>query len=67
MFLKDDSYLDSSNSIEKKTLRKLACCFFLNGETSKKEHMAGILLRCVDTPEANRIIARSMKASVDPT
>lgn len=41
IFLKDDSYPDSVNSIDKRTLRKLDSCFFLNGEICREDSMTG--------------------------
>lgn len=66
MFLKDDIYPKSTNSMVRRTFRKLVCHFFLNGEVLYKDHMmvyyydVQILLR--------QLIYRvkSMKGSIDP-
>lgn len=53
--LKQGIYLSLANSIDKRLLRKSACLFFLSGETFYKRSYHGILLRCVDVLEANRL------------
>lgn len=53
--LKDGRYPESTNSAYKITLRKLACRFFLNGKILYKKSYDGILLRCLDALEANKL------------
>lgn len=54
VFLRDGK----ANLTDKRTLRKLACHFFLNGEVLYKRSYDVILLRCVGSHEANKIMTR---------
>lgn len=60
IFLKDGSYPELANATNR-TLSKLACCFFLNGEVLYKRSRDGLLLKCIDAFEANRIISEIHK------
>lgn len=51
MFLKDGSYPESANSADKR-IKKLASCFFLNGEVLYKKSYHCALLRYADALEA---------------
>lgn len=66
VFLKDRKYHESANPADKRTLRKLVCRFFLNGEILYKKSYDGILLRCVDTCEANRIMTEIHEGQCGP-
>lgn len=54
VFLRDGK----ANLTHKRTLRKLACHVFLNGEVLYKRFYDGILLRYADSHEANKIMTR---------
>lgn len=65
-FLKDGSYLESTNSINKRTLRKLAWRFFLNDEILYKMSSNVVLLRCIGAPQANKIMSKIREGSCRP-
>lgn len=56
-FLQDGKYPELANAVDKRTLRKLACRVFLNGEILYKKSYEGVLLRSVDATEANKIMS----------
>lgn len=60
------SYQESANAANKRTLRKLACSFFQNGEVLCKKSYDGILLRCVGSPEGSKIMCEIPRSSLDP-
>lgn len=62
-----DNYPKSTNAADKRTLRKLACHFFVNGEVISKRSDDGVLLRCVDAPQANKIMSKIQKGHPNPT
>ena len=47
-YVKDQQYSDLANDNDKRTLRRLAMGFFLDGEVLYKKSKNQILLRCVD-------------------
>ncbi|MCQ7416301.1 reverse transcriptase domain-containing protein [Salmonella enterica] len=55
-YLKCGTYPLNASENDKRTLRKLAMKFFLNGEILYKRNHDMVLLRCVDTNEANTIM-----------
>ena len=55
-YVRDQQYLKLANDIDKITLRRLAMRFLLNGEVLYKKGKNQIVLRCVDTNEAKKII-----------
>ena len=55
-YVKDQQYSDSRNDNDKRTLRRLAMGFFLDGEVLNKKSKDQILLRCVDASEAKKIV-----------
>jgi hypothetical protein len=50
-FIQNQTYPMGASKIEKKTLRRLAIDFYLDGETLCKESSDGTLLRCLDDME----------------
>lgn len=48
VFLEDDSSLDLANSVDRRTLRKLTCRFFLSGKTLYKRSHTGLLFKMCD-------------------
>ena len=55
-FLQKKEYPKEANEKDKKTLRRLAMNFFLNGEVLYKRNHDMTLLRCVDAAEAQKIL-----------
>ncbi|XP_058733283.1 uncharacterized protein LOC131604884 [Vicia villosa] len=55
-FLKDHEYPPEASSKDKKTLRRLAFNFFLNGDVLYKRNYDMVLLRCVDRHKANMLM-----------
>ena len=55
-YLKDQVYPVNASNRDKKTLRKLAAKFLLDGEVLYKRNHDTVLLRCVDKPEADWLI-----------
>ena len=55
-YVKDQQYLKLANDNDKRTLRRLAARFFLDGEVLYKKGKDQILLRCVDANEAKKIV-----------
>ncbi|XP_017978304.1 PREDICTED: uncharacterized protein LOC108662444 [Theobroma cacao] len=55
-YLKFQQYLKQSSENDKKTIRKLAMNFFLDGDILYKRSRDQVLLRCVDSAEAWRIV-----------
>ncbi|XP_058775095.1 uncharacterized protein LOC131649350 [Vicia villosa] len=55
-FLKDHEYPPEASSKDKKTLRRLAFNFFLNGDVLYKRNYDMVLLRCVNRHEANMLM-----------
>ena len=54
---KDQQYSKQASKNDKRILRRLATNFLLDGEILYKKGKDQILLRCVDAPEAQRIVA----------
>ena len=48
--------MEIANDNDKRTLRMLAIGFFLDGEVLYKKNKDQILLRCVNTSEAKKIV-----------
>ena len=55
-YLKERKYPPDASENDKRTLRRLAMGFFLNGDVLYKRNHDMFLLRCVDAEEANKII-----------
>ena len=55
-YIRDQQYPKIANDNDKRTLKRLAMGFFLNGEVLYKKSKHQILLRCVDTSKAKKII-----------
>ncbi|MCQ7416346.1 DDE-type integrase/transposase/recombinase [Salmonella enterica] len=55
-YLKCGTYPPNALENDKRTLRRLAMKFFLNGEILYKRNYDMVLLRCVDATEANQIM-----------
>ena len=55
-YIKDQQYLELTNDNDKRTLRRLAMRFFLDGDILYKKSKDQILLRCVDVNEAKKIV-----------
>nr|KYP31306.1 Retrovirus-related Pol polyprotein from transposon 17.6 [Cajanus cajan] len=55
-YIKDKEYPPSASANDKKTLRRLAMGFFLNGDVLYKRNHDMVLLRCVDAIEAKKIV-----------
>ena len=51
-FIQNQTYPMRASKIDKKTLRRLAMDFYLDGETLYKKSSNGTLLRCLDDVEA---------------
>jgi len=55
-YIKDREYLYEASENDKRTLRRLAANFFLNGDVLYKRNHDMVLLRCVDVSEAEQIL-----------
>nr|KYP43128.1 Transposon Ty3-I Gag-Pol polyprotein [Cajanus cajan] len=55
-YMKDKEYPPSASENDKKTLRRLAMGFFLNGDVLYKRNHDMVLLRCVEAIEAKKIV-----------
>ncbi|WRX23103.1 Ribonuclease H domain - like 10 [Theobroma cacao] len=55
-YLKFQQYPEQSSENDKKTIRRLAMNFFLDGDILYKRSRDQVLLRCVDSAEARRIV-----------
>ncbi|XP_017981029.1 PREDICTED: uncharacterized protein LOC108663044 [Theobroma cacao] len=55
-YLKFQQYMEQSSENDKKTIRRLAMNFFLDGDILYKRSRDQVLLRCVDLAEARRIV-----------
>ncbi|XP_070039926.1 uncharacterized protein [Nicotiana tomentosiformis] len=55
-FLKTKKYTEQASGDQKRTIRRLASCFFLSGEILYKRTPDLNLLRCVDALEAEKIM-----------
>ena len=55
-YLKDQWYLEHVSENDKRTLRRLAIKFFLDGDILYKRGKDQVLLRCVESGEARRIL-----------
>ncbi|XP_057453231.1 uncharacterized protein LOC130745105 [Lotus japonicus] len=55
-YIKCKEYPSVATENDKRTLRRLATSFFLNGDVLYKKNLDLVLLRCVDATEAQRII-----------
>ncbi|XP_058746587.1 uncharacterized protein LOC131619517 [Vicia villosa] len=63
--LKGQEYPKDVSVSDKKTLRKLAAKFFLNGGVSYKRNYNSVLLRCVDRHEAAKIIEETHEGAFE--
>ena len=55
-YIRDQQYPKSTTDNNKRTLRRLAMRFFLDGDVLYKKGKDQILLKCVDTNEAKKIV-----------
>ena len=55
-YIKDQKYPELANDNDKRTLRRLAMGFFLDGDILYKKSQDQILLRCVNADEAKKIV-----------
>ncbi|XP_058763854.1 uncharacterized protein LOC131637289 [Vicia villosa] len=55
-YLEKQEYPENASIIDKRTLRKLASKFFLNGDILYKRNYDLVLLRCVDKQEADALM-----------
>ncbi|KAA3465493.1 RNA-directed DNA polymerase (Reverse transcriptase), Ribonuclease H-like protein [Gossypium australe] len=55
-YVKNHEYPDQATENDKRTLRRLACDYVLNGEILYKRGKDHVLLRCVDAAEAKTIL-----------
>ena len=55
-YIKDQQYPELANDNDKRTLRRLAMRFFLDGDILYKKSKDQILLRCIDDDEAKKIV-----------
>ena len=55
-YVKGQQYPNLANDNDKRTLKRLAMGFFLDGEVLYKKSKDQILLRCVDATEAKKIV-----------
>ena len=58
-YIRDHQYPESTIDNDKRTLRRLAMRFFLDGDVLYKKGKDQILVRCVDTNEAKKIVHES--------
>ena len=63
-YIRNQQYLKTANDNYKRTLRRLAMGFFLDGEVLYKKSKDQILLRCVDAREPRKSCMRFMKVFV---
>jgi len=56
VFLQTQEYPPGASHKDKKTLRRLSCSFFLNGDVLYKRNFDAVLLRCVDRREADLLM-----------
>jgi hypothetical protein len=62
-YLAKQEYPKNASSIDKKTMRRLAAQFFLNGEVLYKRNHDMVLLRCVDKRETDLLITEIHEGS----
>ncbi|CAJ2644569.1 unnamed protein product [Trifolium pratense] len=62
-YLERQEYPENASTNDKKTLRRLASQFFLNGEVLYKRNHDMVLLRCVDRQEADLLLAEIHEGS----
>ena len=55
-YIRDQQYPKLANDNDKRTLRRLAMGFFLDGDILYKKSKYQILLRCADADEAKKIV-----------
>lgn len=55
-FLKEWTYLSYANAVGKRTIRLLACQFFISSDNLYNSANDNVLLECVNAKEANGII-----------
>ncbi|CAL0301300.1 unnamed protein product [Lupinus luteus] len=55
-YIQHREYPEGASDVNKKTIRRMAMTFFLNGEVLYKRSYDGTLLRCVDTREMQLIM-----------
>ncbi|KAG8480467.1 hypothetical protein CXB51_024656 [Gossypium anomalum] len=55
-YIRNREYLDQATENEKRTLRRLACDYVLDGEILYKRRKDQVLLRCVDAVESKKIL-----------
>ena len=63
-YIKDQQYPELANDNDKRTLRRLAMGFFLDGDVLYKKSKDQVLLRCVDADEPRKLYMRFMKGYV---
>ena len=56
VFLQTQEYPSGASRQDKKTLRRLSCSFFLNGDVLYKRNFDVVLLRCVDRRESDLLM-----------
>ncbi|KAE8654932.1 No pollen germination related 2 [Hibiscus syriacus] len=57
-YIKNQSYPQNASEIDKRTLRRMAAGYFLDGETMYRRSNYQMLLRCLNTSEARSIIEK---------
>ncbi|PNX95908.1 hypothetical protein L195_g019106 [Trifolium pratense] len=62
-YLERQEYPENASTNDRKTLRRLASQFFLNGEVLYKRNHDMVLLRCVDRQEADLLLAEIHEGS----
>ena len=55
-YIKDQQYPKQATENDKRTIRRLAMGFVLDGKILYKKGHDQVLLRCVNTPEAKKIL-----------
>ncbi|XP_039682835.1 uncharacterized protein [Medicago truncatula] len=63
VFLQTQKYPPGASNKDKKTLRKLSSRFFLNEDVLYKRNFDGVLLRCVDKHEAEKLMCEIHEGS----
>ncbi|XP_050916623.1 uncharacterized protein LOC127131751 [Lathyrus oleraceus] len=55
-YLEKQEYQEEASSLDKRTIRRLASKFFLNGDVLYKQNYDMVLLRCMDKHEADQLM-----------
>lgn len=66
IFLQEGVYPACATATGKKTIRRLAYQFFLSGDVFYKKSYDNVLLRCIDTKEANEIMSKVQEGACGP-